>query len=128
MTNSPVLNFNAPAKQNAQRLSFDPSAIISALENERFIDVCSLGGNRADHLIYQLRQDSDAQWPFIANGKNPNCPDVEGAPENTLRPADIPLDEPNMLLLDMAEWAMDEGEMQPFPDFWRSVRDLWQRT
>ena len=178
-----------PLYHQALRLDFDPSAIIGALEEDRFIDVRTATGARVKHLIYQLRQDGDEKWLFIANGKNPVSPDVEeapglrfilngeytvtlydtltgdirplgvrysegktvfertwfmhdslllkliagrgkeaeaprhtlpaGAPELILRPVDITLDEPNMLLLDMAEWAMDDGPMQPLEELLR---------
>ena len=178
-----------PLYQRAQRLSFDPSAIIDALEEQRFFDVRDKDGNRVEQLIHQLRQDGDSQWLFIANGKNPVCPDVEdapvlrftlrgeysvtlydtlsgdirplsaqyrdgktifertwfmhdslllklengrceamptapeklpiGTPQLMLRPVDITLDEPNMLLLDMAEWAMDDGPFQPMEELLR---------
>jgi len=175
--------------QRALRLDFDPSAIIDALEDRRFIDVRTAKGARVEHLIYQLRQDGEDEWLFVANGKNPVSPDAEdapalrfilngeytvtlydtlsgdisplpvhysggktvfertwfmhdslllklvkgrsenakalvhklpeGAPQRILRPVDITLDEPNMLLLDMAEWAMDDGPMQPLEELLR---------
>ncbi|MBQ4552157.1 MAG: hypothetical protein IJA59_04325 [Clostridia bacterium] len=175
--------------QRSQRLSFDPSAIIEALEPLRFIDVRDQEGQRTDTLIHQLRQDGDSQWLFVANGKNPVCKDVENAPvlryilsgeyrlteydtltgeirplpaqyrdgktiferthfmhdslllrlengcsdapaaapitlpaaapETLMRPVDVTLDEPNMLLLDMAEWAMDDGPFQPLEELLR---------
>ena len=178
-----------PLYQHAEKLNFDPSAIIDALDAQRFLDVRTQLGQRVDHLIYQLREDGDAKWLFIANGKNPVCPDVEnapvlrfilngeysvtlydtlsgeitpfavqyrdgktlfertwfmhdslllhltegreisaaapaqtlakGRPELLLRPVDISLDEDNMLLLDMAEWALDNGEMQPMEELLR---------
>lgn len=186
---------------------FDPSAILDAVEDRREIDIRTISGQRTDHLLYQLRKDGDGQWLFVANGKNPTCPDVEPAPKyrfmvrgeykvkeyNTLtgeishvgvryrngqtvfervwhmhdsmlvylengrdehpleeqpevkqafvqrgrsaavdvtcpenanpsllmHPVKITLDEPNMLLLDMAEYAMDDGEYQPLEEVLR---------
>lgn len=172
----------------ARRLNFDPSAIIGELEELRFIDARDDRGRRVSHLIYQLRQDEDCRWLFIANGKNPISPDVEAQPRlrftlqgeyrltlyNTLNgeitplpaqyadgktifertwfmhdslllrleegrgetteekeapvldlpaqimhPVDITLDEPNMLLLDMAEWALDDGDFRPLEEILR---------
>lgn len=42
-----------------------------------------------------------------------------GAPELLLRPVEITLDEPNMLLLDMAEWALDDGGFRPLEELLR---------
>ena len=174
--------------QRAQKLNFSPSSILEALEPQRVLDVRTLKGVRVEHLIYQLRQDGDAQWLFIANGKNPVSPDVDdaktlrfaidgeykvmeydtltgeirpfavkhqagktvferiwynhdslllklengaqeaaeidrkmpaGEPKRVMQIVDITLDEPNMLLLDMAQWAMDDGEYQPLEEVLR---------
>ena len=164
--------------QAAERVEWDPDAILSALEPLRFIDMRRADGARTDTLIHQLREDGDGLWLFICNGKNPECPDVDPAGtvrfrlrgeyavtlydtltgdirplgaeyqggdtilerrwhmhdslllrltpgRGNLRPAldeaprgvpdlvfgtvPVTLDEPNMLLLDMAEYALDGG-------------------
>jgi len=175
--------------QRACRLNFAPTAILDALEPQRFVDARHMNGNRTDHLIYQLRQDGDVQWLFLANGKNPVSPDVEiaprlrfilqgehtlteyntltgetqplparyengqtifertwymhdslllkledgraesgvqqtdtrfdGVPAHILRPVDVTLDEPNALLLDMAEWALNDGSYHPTEELLR---------
>jgi len=180
-----------PLYERSMNFGFDPSAILEAVEPMREIDIRTEDGQRTDHLIYQLREDGDAKWLFVANGKNPVCPDVEGAPRlrfilkgeykvteyNTLngeirktdvscrngstvfervwhmhdsvlmklenrcgecaceaeksasalggtpslilKSVDITLDEPNMLLLDMAEYAIDDGEYRPLEEILR---------
>ncbi len=168
----------------AEKLSFDRSAILTALAPYRFIEAMTENGTAADSLIYQLRQDNDCEWLFIANGKNPASPDVSGGtayrfilngeysvteyntltgeihplpaevsggktvirrlwhlqdslllklekavpaasvitasaekkqanPTVLLRPVDITLSEPNMYLLDMAQYALNDGDHQP---------------
>ncbi len=42
-----------------------------------------------------------------------------GAPQMLLKPVSVTLDEPNMLLLDMAQWALDGGEYQPLEEILR---------
>jgi len=170
------------------RVSFDQTAILNALEEERLLEVRTQNGRRADKLLYQMREDGDGLWLFIANGKNPVCPDVDDAPKmrftikgeyiateydtlsGEIRPlevryhngntvfercwhiheslllllepgrseektieetkmdtapvtlmglVDITLDEPNMLLLDMAEYSMNGGEYQPLEEILR---------
>lgn len=164
--------------QAAQHVSFDEAAILEALEPERFLDIRTAEGGRADSLLYQLREEDEQKWLFICNGKNPVSPDVDPAPrlrfsldgeyvlewldtmsgmivpmqvayedgktvferqwhmhdslllhltpgrgESTqrepqaeeeqadviLRPVEVALEEPNMLLLDMAEYAINGG-------------------
>jgi len=46
-------------------------------------------------------------------------PSRSSAPAAILHPVDITLDEPNMLLLDMAEWALDGGEYRPLEELLR---------
>jgi len=63
----------------AERVPFDDSAILNALERFRFIDVRRTDGSRENRLLYQLREDGDGMWLFVCNGKNPTCPDVDDA-------------------------------------------------
>ena len=161
------------------RLGFSPAALTEALQHERFLDIrLAETGTRADRLLYQLREDNGGYWLFIANGKNPESPDVDpktrlqfavrgcfsaeeydtltgairplavscengstvftrvwhlhdslllrltpgrstaaqtepevspGPADFTLEPVPVELSEPNMLLLDMAEFKVDDG-------------------
>ena len=68
-----------PLYESAQRVPFDASAILSALEPVRFIDIRRMDGSREDRLLYQLREDGERLWLFVCNGKNPTCPDVDDA-------------------------------------------------
>lgn len=59
-------------------VEFQPSAILSALESERFFEVRRDDGHREDGLIHQLRQEANGDtWLFLCNGKNPVCSDVD---------------------------------------------------
>ena len=161
------------------RLGFSPAALLEALQEERFIDIrLAAKGTRSDSLLHQIREDDGGYWLFIANGKNPESPDVDPCPtmrftikgdfsveeydtltgkinplgaryengctiiervwhihdslllrltpgqaESSIKEASMPLgtadftlegvpitlSEPNMLLLDMAEYAVDNG-------------------
>lgn len=44
---------------------------------------------------------------------------TEPAVQHILHPVEVTLEEPNMLLLDMAEWALDEGPWQPLEELLR---------
>ena len=173
--------------KRATRVPFDRTAILEALEPQRFLEIRYPDGRISDRLIHQLREDGNGLWLFVANGKNPDCPDVDAAPRmrfslkgefkatlydtltgqirpfpvqyrngNTcfarhwhihdglllrlepgtawvkapdpvsftaprtlLRPVEITLDEPNMLLLDMAEYAVNGGPYQPLEEILR---------
>jgi len=65
--------------QVSERIPFDKSALLHALEPLRFIDIRRMDGSREDRLLYQLREDGDGMWLFVCNGKNPACPDVDDA-------------------------------------------------
>ena len=65
--------------ESAQRVPFDNSAILGALEPFRFLEIRRMDGSREDRLLYQLREDGDGMWLFVCNGKNPTCHDVDDA-------------------------------------------------
>ena len=66
-----------PLYDSSIRIGFDDSAILSALEDDRYLDIRRTDGSRADSLLYQLRQDGNCRWLFVCNDKNPDCPDVD---------------------------------------------------
>lgn len=45
--------------------------------------------------------------------------EAEGVPQQLMHSVDVTLDEPNMLLLDMAEWALDQGDFHPMEELLR---------
>lgn len=50
-------------------INYSEEEVISLLEPYRDIDITLENGQRTDHLLYQLRQDTNGSWLFIANGK-----------------------------------------------------------
>lgn len=48
---------------------FDSSRILSLLEPYREIDVSDMDFQRRDDLIYQLREDDQSRWLFVAHGR-----------------------------------------------------------
>ena len=66
--------------QYAEKIGTDPGSVLKALEPVRVLDIRRENGLREDSLIYQLREDKETKWLFIAKGKNPVSPDVETAP------------------------------------------------
>lgn len=172
----------------AQKIPFAKESLLGALESHRLIDLRLDNGKRAGDLLYQLREDGDDRWLFIAKGKEPynqdicrteklrlsvrghyramlydtltgNIGEVASRQENdctlfdfTLQShdslllklipfagaVDLPavplqkaiacrlpleaayeLDEPNALLLDLAEYALDDAELSPAEEILR---------
>ena len=55
-----------------KRIGFDKWALTESLREHREITVHSLDGGAADRLLYQLRQDGEERYLFIAHGKKNN--------------------------------------------------------
>ena len=187
-----------PLYNASTRVSMEPSSILNALEPHRLVDVRQSDGTRDERIIYQMRNDNDCQWLFLANGKNPTCPDVDdaghvriiingeyalteydsmtgdirplparyaggktiverqwyihesmllklvpgryegeavdsvltGTPDLLFGMVDVTLEEPNMLLLDMAEYSFNGSPFQPedellrIDNYVRSILDI----
>ncbi|MBQ1368810.1 MAG: hypothetical protein IIY45_12105, partial [Firmicutes bacterium] len=71
--------------QKAEKIGTDPGSVLKALESVRQLDIRRENGMRENTLIYQLREDGQDRWLFIAKGKNPVSPDVEPAPKLRIR-------------------------------------------
>ena len=52
----------------SEKIAFDHASVLSALENEKVIDIRNSNGTLTDNLIYNMRQDNDCKWLFIAHG------------------------------------------------------------
>lgn len=159
-------------------ISFDRAKLITALEDNRTVTMRYSNGSLTNNLIYQMREDNDCKWLFVAHASEPYNKDVfrknsvrikledickvtvydtvsgkiypadveysenstivksdlydydsllvkieKGRNENCRASNDIQLncvnipsgvkytlDEPNVLLLDMCEFAVDDGE------------------
>lgn len=50
---------------NCKRVQFNDTDIISALDEERIVDIWESAGRRTNNLIYQYRKDNDCDWIFI---------------------------------------------------------------
>lgn len=53
-------------------------AVSEALEPWRTVKIVDKGGNRCNKMMYQLREDGDSRWLFIAYGKKKERYDMEG--------------------------------------------------
>lgn len=60
----------------ARRISFAKSRLLEALSGERLVELRRDNGQFSDDLLYQLREDGDVKWLFIAKGKEPYNQDI----------------------------------------------------
>lgn len=56
----------------SEKCDFTRSAIITALENDKVVNLRRDNGIPTDNLIYQLREDADCKWLFVAHSKEPH--------------------------------------------------------
>ncbi|MDR0999176.1 MAG: hypothetical protein LBL70_08920 [Treponema sp.] len=62
--------------EKSERIVFGREAVMDALKELRDIDIQSQSGVRTNDLFYQLREDEDCRWLFIAHADNPVNPDL----------------------------------------------------
>ncbi len=174
--------------EKSERVEYARAAVLGALEPERLVGIRYLDGRAADEFLYQMRQDGDARWLFIAHNREPGnkqlenrCDIVltlkgefapvlyntetgdiaplgakyengctvirtvlfgydslllkllpgrtqaeshvpgrtEGARTYVTRPEGFSLSEPNVLVLDMAEYRLDDGAYAPAEEILR---------
>ena len=67
---------NAKISDDAKKLydkcinvQFNNTDVMSALEEERIVDIRESNGTRTNNLVYQYRKDNDCEWIFIAHIK-----------------------------------------------------------
>ncbi len=195
MDSAPALVDALPSEKGAalaargEVIPFDENALLQSLEDVREVELRNKRtGMLTDDLLYQLREDGDGRWLFVARGKQPKNYDLaetekvlikvrgayvptlyntltgKTAPMSAYRegaytvipvtlyqhdsvlirlaagepvmlteqetkkskalavPATVPftLDEPNVLVLDMASWSLDGGKEQPREEILRA--------
>jgi hypothetical protein len=64
----------------------DETMLIELLEEERVVRLQNADGTNTKHLIYQLREEEDTQWLFLAQAKKMGKTDIE---RSLLKPKDI---------------------------------------
>ena len=71
--------------ENSRSAGFSRSELVRALEDYREVELRSENGSLADHLLYQMRQDSDGRWLFVVNGKKTVNKDIPTEENITFR-------------------------------------------
>lgn len=64
------------AKRSGGILPFNRGALLSALEKFRTVEIRNNSGELSTNLVYQLREDGDTRWLFIAQGAHPYNKDI----------------------------------------------------
>lgn len=83
MGNAPYLCDAVPSDEgvnlskDAVNIDFSRSSLLNCLEENRTITIRFADGRLGDRFIYQLRQDNDCRWLFIANAYEPYNKDVD---------------------------------------------------
>ena len=62
--------------ENSIRIPLSKGAVLDALREVRTVEIRDQSGALTENLIYQLRQDGDGRWLFIAHGAEPYNMDV----------------------------------------------------
>jgi len=61
----------------SESVEYSRSAILTALDSNRTVTLRFADGNLTDNLLYQLRQDNDCKWLFVAHSKEPHNKDTD---------------------------------------------------
>ncbi|MDO5422725.1 MAG: hypothetical protein Q4F41_03250 [Eubacteriales bacterium] len=70
---------NPEGKRLAERctvIPFGQAAILEALEAYRELEIRKADGGRADQFLFQMREDGENRWLFLANVRKPENPDL----------------------------------------------------
>ncbi len=83
--NAPTLENAEPSDRGAalyarsERVEYAHAAVLAALQRERTVELRYNDGRLADEFLYQLRQDTDCRWLFIAHTREPGNKDLPSA-------------------------------------------------
>lgn len=71
-----VSSRGAELAEKSECISFNRGAILQAVESTRMVEIRNQYGAFTDNLLYQLRQDGEGCWLFVAHGAEPFNKDV----------------------------------------------------
>lgn len=63
--------------ENSLNVEYSQAAVLTALDENRTVTLRFANGNLTDNLLYQLRQDNDCKWLFVAHSKEPHNKDTD---------------------------------------------------
>lgn len=62
--------------ERSTKAEMNKSSLLSALRDEKFLEIRDAAGNSSDNLIHAVRNDNGILWAFIAHAKLPQCTDL----------------------------------------------------
>lgn len=65
--------------EGSESIGFNRTEILEALEPYRFLDIYEEDGSISNRILHQVRCDNQCLWLFMANGRNPECKDIDDA-------------------------------------------------
>ena len=105
--------------EKSTHIDFDAQALMEQLQPLRLVDIRRPNGSRTDDLIYQMRQDGDDRWLFLAHNRQSSNPDIS-----------IPFD--LHLTLDgvyqVEEYDTQTGEIRPLAVTHKGGKTLFDKT
>ena len=63
--------------EKSLNVEYSQAAVLTALDENRTVNLRFSNGNLTDNLLYQLRQDNDCKWLFVAHSKEPHNKDTD---------------------------------------------------
>lgn len=84
MGDAPTLCDAVPSDRGAKlyndskKISFTRGAVLTALDENRTLSMRFNDGKLTNNLLYQMRQDNDCRWLFVAHTTEPGNKDVDG--------------------------------------------------
>lgn len=71
--------------EQSENVEYARAALLKALEPEKLVDLRFIDGRAADRYMYQMRQDTDGRWLFIAHTREPVNKDLSSRAHVILR-------------------------------------------
>ena len=71
----------------AQCIQFTRSAVLKAMESARIVEIRDQTGTLTHNLLYQMRQDKEGRWLFIAHGREPYNKNISSCQDLRIRVA-----------------------------------------
>ena len=73
--------------EKSHRIPLSKGTVLNAADAARLIDIRDASGSLTEDLLYQLREDGEGRWLFIAHGKEPKNKDVSHRKDLRIRVA-----------------------------------------
>ncbi len=101
------------------KIPFEKRELMRRLEPYRMLDIRNQAGIPTDHFLYQMREDGENRWIFLAHGRKPEKPDSMEKEKLTISVSGI--------------WRVDfydalSGNVGEIPVFYKENRTVWEIT